>query len=281
MAVRAMRYAAEAHEQDMAHLIAHIKADPQAASLASEVEAAAAALKTRSEDWRSTRLAVVEAQTRLKNVEEAMRDVVRTTRNAILEQVHHRRNSSIFLTYFPRGLAAIFRASYADELRAVRTLAERLTEDPNPKLRDQAARLRAAADQMHAALEERSDALVADSTSYGLLQVEKLHVIATCRRIGRRLEDLYPEEQHRVRSCFRLVHHRARAQAVRAEGLRPATEIGTAPTVAAAAARGLPATSPAAAVVAPAAPAVAAARAAMAGPAAASPVLRLASGSLG
>jgi hypothetical protein len=125
MAVRALRYAPGAHLEDMAYLIAHLKADPQAAELASNVQASAAALQTQTETWSSDRHTVEEAQTRLENVTENLHDVVRAARNAILEDVHHTRRSPKFLTYFPRGLAVVFRASYADQLRAVRSRAER------------------------------------------------------------------------------------------------------------------------------------------------------------
>jgi hypothetical protein len=221
----------------MAYLIAHLKADPQAAELASNVEASAAALKTQTETWNSDRHTVEEAQTRLENVTEDLHDVVRVARNAILEDVHHSRRSPKFLTYFPRGLAAIFRAPYADQLRAVRSLAERCAQDPSPKIQDQAGLLQVAADRMHAAYETRLDALVAESTSYGQLQVQKIQSIHTCRETGYRLAGLYPDDRDRVRSCFRLVYRRRRARELAEEGPTPGTETGTeageAPAVAA------------------------------------------------
>jgi hypothetical protein len=234
MAVRALRYASGAHLEDMAYLIAHLKADPQAAELASNVEVSAAALKTQTETWSSNRHAVEEAQTRLENVDENLHDVVRTARDVILQDVHHSRRSPKFLTYFPRGLAAIFRTPYADQLRVVRSLAERCAQDPSPKIQDQVGLLTAAADQMHAAYEQRLDALVAESASYGQLQVQKIESIRMRRRVGHRLAELYPDDRDRVRSCFRLVYRRRRAKDVAPEGAMPAIEMGTEAATAAA-----------------------------------------------
>jgi hypothetical protein len=178
------------------------------------------------------------------------------------------RCSPKFLTYFPRGLAAIVRASYADQLTAVQSLAERCAQDPSQRVRNQAGLLRPAAEQMQAAYKRRADARVAETTSYGLLQVQKLQAIETCLRTGYRLAELYPHERDRVRSYFRLVHHRPRSTAATAEGAMSASERGTAAPVAAVAAAAV-----AAAAVA-AAPLVAEAGAAAAMPVATS-VLRL------
>lgn len=209
MAVRAVRYASTSHLEDMAHLIAHLRADPGAADLASDVEAAVDDMKARSEEWNGARHVVVEAQSTLENVEESLHNAVRNVRHAILEDVRHRRDSPKFLTYFPRGLAVLFKRPYAERLRAVRSLAERCAQDPSPKVQDQAGDLRAAAERMHAACERRDDALVAETTAYGQLQIQKLAAIDTCRRTGHRLAELYPREVDRVRSYFRLIERRA------------------------------------------------------------------------
>jgi hypothetical protein len=206
MAVRSLHYAPGEHLEDLAYLGAHLRADPQAAELVPNVEAASAALKAQSEDWSIKHHAVEEAQTGLENIDELLHNVVRTAHSVILDDVHHNRRSPRFLTYFPRGLAAIIKAPYVDELLAVRSIAERCAQDPSPKVQEQADLLRAAADQMNAALERRSEALVAESASYGQLQVQKLQTIDTCRRTGYRLAELYPDERDRVRSYFRQVY---------------------------------------------------------------------------
>ncbi len=105
----------------------------------------------------------------------------------------------------------------------MQSLAERCAQDPSPRVRNQAGLLRAAAEQMQAAYERRADARVAETTSYGLLQVQKLQAIETCLRTGYRLAELYPHERDRVRSYFRLVHHRPRSKATMAEGAMSAT----------------------------------------------------------
>jgi hypothetical protein len=210
MAVRALRYASTVHLEDMAYLIAHLRADPRAAGLAADVEAAVDVLKIRSEEWSSSRHEVVKAQSALGNVEESFHNAVRNARHAILQDVGHRRDSPKFLTYFPRGLAVLFKRPYAERLRAVRSLAERCAQDPSPKVQDQAGLLRAAAEQMHAACESRDDALVAESAAYGQLQIQKLASIDMCRRTGHRLTELYPREVDRVRSYFRWIERRTR-----------------------------------------------------------------------
>ncbi len=223
MAVRALRYAPGEHLEDMAYLIAHLKADPQAAELAPNVEAASTALKTQNEDWNSKHHAVEEAQTGLENVDETLHNVVRTAHHVILDDVGYNRRAPKFLTYFSRGLVAIFKAPYVDELLAVRSLAERCAQDPSPKVQEQAGLLRAAADQMNAAFERRAEALVAESASYGQLQVQKLQTIDTCRRTGYRLAELYPDERDRVRSYFRQIYRRPHPTAPTAGEPTPAT----------------------------------------------------------
>ena len=58
---------------------------------------------------------------------------------------------------------------------------------------------------MGAALDRRTATMLAESVAYGQLQVEKLRAIATCRRIGHRLTELYPAERDRVSSYFRPI----------------------------------------------------------------------------
>jgi hypothetical protein len=218
----------------MAYLIAHLKVDPQAADITPSVEAAAAALKTQNEDWTSKRHAVEEAQAGLVSADEILHNVVRAAHNVILDDVGHTRHSPKFLTYFPRGLAVVIRVPYVDELRTVRALAERCTQDPSPKIQEQAGLLRTAADQVNAAFDRRSEALVAESASYGQLQVQKLATIETCRSAGYRLAELYPNDWDRVRSYFRRIYHRSRSAATAVEETTPGKEETTPATATAA-----------------------------------------------
>lgn len=208
MAVRALRSAPAEHLEDLSYLIAHLNADPAAAPFAPDPEAGYAALKAQNEDWSSKRFTMKEAQTALANADETLNNVVRTAQAVILDDLRHNRRSPRFLTYFPRGLVAFTRASYQDQLTAVRSLAQRCAQDPNPKIREQAATLDAAADRVGAAFVRRSEALVSESTAYGQLQVQKLATIDTCRRVGYRLAELYPNEPDRVRSYFRKTYRR-------------------------------------------------------------------------
>jgi hypothetical protein len=226
MAVRALRSAPAEHLEDLAYLIAHLKADPQATAFAPDLEAASLALKTQVEDWSSKRHTVKETQTGLGNVEETLANVVRTAQDVILDDLRHNHRSPRFLTYFPRGLVAITRASYQDQLTAVRTLAQRCGQDPSPKVQEQAGLLEAAAGQMDAAFARRAEALVAESAAYGQLQVQKLATIDTCRRVGYRLAELYPNEPDRVRSYFRKTYRQTRPTAPTAG--EPTPETGTA-----------------------------------------------------
>jgi hypothetical protein len=211
MILRAMDYAAAEHLQDLGYLAAGLNGDPQAAALATDVEAVSVSLRTQSEDWDLRRRWVQQAQKGVTHVSEALCNVVRATHAVILDDLGWDRHSSRFLTYFPRGLVAITRAPFWDQLTAVRSLAQRCAQDPNPKVQEQAARLRAAADQMEAAFAHRAEALVAEAASFGQLQVEKLAAIEACRRVGHRLTELYPYQRDRVRSYFRKVHRRPRA----------------------------------------------------------------------
>jgi hypothetical protein len=143
-----------------------------------------------------------------------------------------------FLTYFPRGLVAITRASYQDQWTAVRSLAQRCAQDPSPKVQEQAGLLEAAADQTDAAFARRADALVAESASYGQLQVHTLQTIDTCRRVGYRLAELYPNEPDRVRSYFRKTYRRPRPTAPAAGEPTPETQAAATGTAANAAPAG-------------------------------------------
>jgi hypothetical protein len=210
MAVRAVDYAAAEHLEDLAYLAANLKADPQAAALAPEVEAASAALRMQSEEWNRNRHGVQETQTGLTHVSEALCNVVRAAHAVILDDLGYNRRSPRFLTYFPRGLVAFTRAPYLDQLTAVRALAQRCTQDSSPRVQEQSGLLHAAADRMDAAFARRAEALVAESASFGQLQVEKLATIETCLRAGYRLAELYPHERDRVRSYFRKTYRRPR-----------------------------------------------------------------------
>jgi hypothetical protein len=85
MAVRAVDYAAAEHLEDLAYLAANLKADPQAAAFAPDVEAVSVALKTQSEEWNLNRHVVQETQTGLRNVSEALCNVVRAAHAVILD----------------------------------------------------------------------------------------------------------------------------------------------------------------------------------------------------
>ena len=230
MVLRPLHHAPRGHLEDLAYLVAHLKADPQAADLAPNAEAASEALKARSEDWNTKHHGVVEAQAGLENAAEVLHEVVRTARDVILKGLKHNRSAPKFVTYFPRGLAAVTRAPYLDQLIAVRSVAERCAQEPNPEVREQASVLRAAADAMDAAFARRSKARAAESASYGQLQVQKLQAIDTCRRAGHRLTELYPEERDRVRSFFRQPRRKQRATEPRAA--EPARTAGTPVSVA-------------------------------------------------
>jgi hypothetical protein len=211
MAVRILQQAAAEHLKDLAYLVTCLKADPQAAEFAPNVEAAAVALQAQSEDWQLHRHAAQEARTGIRIAGESISNVVRTAQHVILGDLRHNRRSPTFLTYFPFGLLAFTRTSRVDQLTAVRTLARQCTQDPSPKIREQAGLLHAAADQMSSAFARRSEALVAETASCGRLQVQKLQAIETCRRAGYRLAELYPNEWDRVRSYFRPIYHRPRS----------------------------------------------------------------------
>ena len=225
MALRPLSSAPEVHEEDLAVLIAHLNADPRASELVADVQTASAGLKTQHENWFTRRHAVKETQSGLANINETLQSAVRAAHLAILTEVRNNRSDPKFLTYFPRGLVGIFTAPYADELQAVRSLAERCAQDPSPKIQEQAGLLGVAADPMGAALDRRTAALLAESVAYGQLQVEKLHAIDVCRRTVHRLTEMYPAERDRVRSFFRQTRRRARSTppATGAPATAPAT----------------------------------------------------------
>jgi hypothetical protein len=224
MALRPLRSATGVHLEDLAVLIGHLKSDPRATELVGDAEAASAALKAQHESWNAQHHAVKEVQSSLANIDETLHSAVRVAHLAILDDVRNNRRDPKFLTYFPRGLVGIFTAAYVDELQAVRSLAERCAQDSSPKIQEQADVLRGAADQMEAALDRRTKAMLAESVSYGQLQVEKLLAVDTCRRTGHRLTELYPAERDRVRSYFRPTRRRARSTAPATDNVAPATE---------------------------------------------------------
>lgn len=227
MAVRALRSACAEHQQDLSYLLANLNADPRAAEIVPELEASSAALRAQNDDWMTRHFAVRETQSGLGNADEAMINAVRNANAAILDALNHNRRSQRFLIYFPRGLGAFTRASYLDQLSAVRALAQRCAQDPSPKIQEQAGLLNAAGDQMDAAFTRRGEALIAESASYGQLQAQKLQAIDACRRVGHRLAELYPGEQDRVRSYFRKSYRRARPTLPAAEDPTAATGTAT------------------------------------------------------
>jgi hypothetical protein len=210
MAVRVLQQAAAEHLADLAYLVTRLTADPQATKFTPGVEAAFAGLQAQLEDWNRHRHAVQEVQTGLRDAKETLGNAVRTAQNVILDDRGYDRSSPSFVTYFPHGLVAITRASYADQSAAVRCLARQCAQDVSPIVQDQAGLLQAAADKMDTAFARRSDALVAESASCGRLQVQKLRAIYISRLVGHRMAELYPDEQERVRSYFRPIIRRRR-----------------------------------------------------------------------
>ena len=214
MALRVIPQAAAEHLEDLAYLTTCLKADPQTAEFVPNVEAVSTRLRAMSMDWNVHRHAVREMQMGLRRARHALGNVVRAAQFAILDDVRHHRSDPRYLTYFPRGLAAFTRSSYVDQLAAVRNLARQCTRDPNPKIREQAGLVHAATDRMVAAFTRLSDAQVVESEACGRLQAEKIQAVRTCRSIGHRLEDLYPDEPARARSYFRPICYRRRRREV-------------------------------------------------------------------
>jgi hypothetical protein len=125
-------------------------------------------------------------------------------RGARLDALDRNRHSPKLLTFFPRGLVAVFSASYQDKLTMVRSIAEKCTQGSDPRILQQAELLRAAADPMDAAFQRRSETRVAESAAYGRLQTRKIEAMDTCRRIGFDLTGRFPFNHERVRTFFRV-----------------------------------------------------------------------------
>ena len=210
MESRPLAHQAAHHLEDLAYLMSHLRADPQTASLATDVEPTYSSLNAQIEDWTTKAHDLEEAQTALENSDLVLDNAVRTARGVILTAVDHSRKSPRYVTYFPRGLTEVITAPFSDEVATVRSLAERCAQDPSPEVQAQSALLNTAATQLAAALQRRQDMVVAELTSYGLLQVQKLATIDTCRRVSYRLAELYPNDRARVRSYFRPVSKRTR-----------------------------------------------------------------------
>ena len=204
MAVRVLRSAPSEHVEDLAYLMARLKGDPQASELATGVEPAWTSLRAQIEDWDAKRHAVQEAQTSLKILSRVVDNAVRVAHGAILDALDRNRHSPKFLTFFPRGLVAVYRASYQDKLTMVRSIAETCTRESDPKILQQAELLRAAADPLDAAFRRRSETRVAESAAYGQLQTRKIEAMNTCRWIGLHLTGLFPFNHERVRTFFRV-----------------------------------------------------------------------------
>ena len=232
MQARSMRSVPTEHLEDLAYLTAHLKADPKATAIVSDVEAESATLQTQIQDWDSKRHAVREMQTGLGNLTATLRNAVRRAHNEILDELEHDRRAPKFLTYFPRGVTAFTMASYLDLVTDVRSLIQRCAQDTSPRIQEQATALQAAVDQMDAAFARRAEAHANEGAAYGQLQVQKLQSIEVCRGAGNRLAELYPNQQDRVRSYFRRVVRRPRATAP-TEG-ETATATGPATTATAA-----------------------------------------------
>ena len=93
MQARNMRSAPAEHLEDLAYLTAHLKADPLAQEIASDVEAESATLQSQIEDWSSKRHAVQETQTALGNMNETLRNAVRHAHDVILDDLRRNRRS--------------------------------------------------------------------------------------------------------------------------------------------------------------------------------------------
>jgi hypothetical protein len=223
MQARTIRSAPAAHVEDLAYLTAHLKADPKATAIVSDVEAESATLQTQIQDWDSKRHAVQETQTGLGNMHDILRNAVRHAHDEILDDLDHDRRAPKFLTYFPRGLVAFTKAPYLDLVTDVRSLIQRCAQDASPRIQEQATALQAAVDQMDAAFARRAEAHANEGAAYGQVQVQKLQSIEACRRAGNRLAELYPNQQDRVRSYFRRVVRRPRATAPTEGETAPAT----------------------------------------------------------
>jgi hypothetical protein len=225
MQARSMRSVPAEHLEDLAYLTAHLKADPLAKEIATDMEAESATLKAQIDDWSSKRHAVQETQTGLGNMTEALRNAARHAHDVILDDLRRNRRAPKFLTYFPRGLTAFGKATYLELVTDVRSLVQRCAQDPSARVQEQGTLLQAALDQMDAALDHRAQAQADEGAAYGQLQVQKNQSIEACRRAAFHLAVIYPNERDRVRSYFRKVTRRPRSTAP-AEG-EPASTTGT------------------------------------------------------
>lgn len=160
-----MALRARAHREDMAVLVANLTADPRAARLGADLEAASTGLKNRKESWDTQRHAVKKTKSKVANIDETLHSVLRAVDLVIREDMHNNRRPPKFLPYFPRGLVGIFTVPCTDELQVVRSLAERCARDPSPKIREHARLFPAAADQMSTAIERRTATKLAESVA--------------------------------------------------------------------------------------------------------------------
>ena len=225
MQARSMRSVPTEHLEDLAYLTAHLKADPLAKEIATDMEAESATLKVQIDDWSNKRHAVQETQTGLGNMTETLRNAVRHAHDVILDDLRRNRRSPKFLTYFPRGLETFNKASYLELVTDVRSLVQRCAQDPSPRVQEQGTLLQAALDQMDAAFDHRAQAQADEGAAYGQLQVQKLQSIEACRRAAFHLAVIYPSEHDRVRSYFRRVTRRPRPTAP--AGGEPTSATGT------------------------------------------------------
>jgi hypothetical protein len=225
MRTRTIRSAPTEHLEDLAYLAAHLKADPLAQEIASDMEAESATLRDQIEDWSSKRHAVRETQTGLGNMNETLRNAVRHAHDVILDDLRRNRRSPKFLTYFPRGLGGFTKTSYLELVTDVRSLVQRCAQDPSARIQEQGTALQGALDQMDVAFARRAEAQANEGAAFGQIQVHKLRSIEACRRAAFHLGVIYPNEHDRVRSYFRRVNRRPRPTAP-AEG-EPASATGT------------------------------------------------------
>jgi len=213
MQTRTIRSAPTEHLEDLAYLTAHLKADPLAQEIASDVEAESTTLKDQIENWNGKRHAVQETQTGLRNMNETLCNAVRHAHDVILDDLRRNRRSPKFLTYFPRGLGAFTKTSYLELVTDVRSLVQRCAQDPSVRIQEQGTVLQGALDQMDAAFARRAEAQANEGAAFGQIQVHKLQSIEACRRAAFHLGVIYPNERDRVRSYFRRVNRRPRPTA--------------------------------------------------------------------
>jgi hypothetical protein len=223
MQSRPVTYSAEEHLEDLAYLIAHLQPDPVGAQFVPDAEAAYAALEAKRADWSIQERAVAAAQAGIVIAKGNLSDAVRTARQGVLEDVRHDHHSRKMLIYFPHGLSALISAPFLDEVNAVRMLAGNLATDQSPAVQALSAPLVAAADAAQAAFDLRQQALVAEGTAYGHLQVEKVNATDAIRRIAHRLLEVLANDRDKVNGFFRVVVRPSRGNADRSDdGATPA-----------------------------------------------------------